>query len=172
MSNHPSNGEGALQGFWAATYCLDIEIDGEDDLNRLLSYFDEKVIALSPSTSLLHPEWWDTSPCESYERGQISLIRRLIEFLKAEGYEFDRENQKDGKTYLLEHLANSGGISLEVVRLLIEFGANIHETDNQGCNALQCAMLSRIAWNELPRLLEEKLSILIGLGVDIHHRDS
>ena len=91
-----------------------------------------------------------------------------MEFLRREDYDFEHLD-KIGNTPLLHHLKNDGGHCLATVRLLLGFGVDIHATDYRGRNAIQCAMLSTD--DEFPELLEEKLSLLIEAGADIHHRD-
>lgn len=101
------------------------------------------------------------------------MFRTWISFLKAEGYDIDNKEYLSDTTPLLSHLSHISGQCLAIARLLLEFGANAHETDSHGCNAIQCAMLSNIdeCLSEFPELLEEKLSLLIEVGADIHHRD-
>lgn len=94
-----------------------------------------------------------------------------MEFLTRNGYDFELQNTW-GKTPLLDHLIRVGGQSLATVRLLLGFGVNSHAIDYDGRNAIQLAMFSNTRdFHEIPEILEEKLSLLIKAGVDLHHRD-
>ena len=92
-----------------------------------------------------------------------------MNFLKREGHDFEQKDE-DGKTPLLSQLSVDGGQSLEMARLLLEFGANVHATTPAGQNALQCAM-SRSNWEEYREILEQKLCLLIEAGADVNHCD-
>jgi Ankyrin repeat len=97
------------------------------------------------------------------------MARRYMKVLKEEGYDFE---QKDifGMTPLLDHLAAIDGENLAIVRLLLQFGANIHATDIAGRNALQITMGCNI-WRSYRRDLEPRLCLLIKAGADIYHCD-
>jgi hypothetical protein len=59
-----------------------------------------------------------------------------------------------------------------MVRLLLEFGADVHTTDAAGHNALHSTLLSRQGYDDdVPEQVEEKLTIFIKTGVDVHHRN-
>lgn len=102
---------------------------------------------------------------------QSSILNRWLNVLKTEGYDFE-EKDKYGSTPLLQNLSTAGGRGFAMVRLLHNFGVNVHAVDNFGLNAIQVAMLSKHNNGEYPDILEEKLRFLIKANVDIHHRDN
>ncbi|KAF7513702.1 hypothetical protein GJ744_007753 [Endocarpon pusillum] len=104
------------------------------------------------------------------EHGALfGLWNSWIILLKEEKYDFQQENEC-GRTPILDQLATKGCLSLEMVRLLLEFNVNVHATDCDGQNALQCAMWS-LRREEQRGIMEQKLYLLIRAGVDANHCD-
>lgn len=118
----------------------------------------------------MHPSSWDTG--EDFPDEYVQLIKTWMEFLSQNGYSFEVQDTL-GRTPLLAYSSLPGGRCLAIVRLLLEFGANMHAVDSNGCNAIQLAMYSNTQWRqyEVPKVLEEKLSLFIEAGVDLNHRD-
>ena len=106
----------------------------------------------------------------SGEHGALfGLWNSWIILLKEEEYNFEQEND-GGRTPLLDQLATKGCLSLEMVRRLLEFNVNVHATDCDGQNALQCAMWS-VRREEQRDIMEQKLFLLIKAGADANHCD-
>jgi hypothetical protein len=131
-------------------------------------YLNRNTTICTPSThkSLLHVLVYDLTM--HFPDEFVQVIKTWIRFLKCNDYDFELQDEL-GRTPLLDHLTRPGGLSLAIVRLLLEFGANSHAVDSDGCNAIQLAMSSK-HYSEFPEILEEKLSSLIEAGVDLHHR--
>ena len=95
-----------------------------------------------------------------------------MSFLKEEEYDFEQRDMF-GETPLLSQLSHTDGQSLEMVRLLLEFGVEIHASGGWGPNALQCAMGSLALGEdaEQRKIVEQKLCLLIKAGADVNHCD-
>lgn len=107
---------------------------------------------------------------DSGEHGALfGLWNSWITLLKEEEYDSKQKNECR-RTPLLNQLATKGCLSLEMVRLLLEFNVNVHATDCDGQNALQCAMRS-LRREEQRDIMEQKLYLLIRAGVDANHCD-
>lgn len=107
---------------------------------------------------------------DSGEHGALfGLWNSWIILLKEEEYDFKQKNEC-GRTPVLNQLATKGCLSLEMVRLLLEFNVNVHATDCDGQNALQCAMWS-LRREEQRDIMEQKLYLLIRAGADANHCD-
>jgi hypothetical protein len=158
-----------LDGLWEVILDEGAEQDDIDSYFRIIAYLDEtNVIERSlDSPSLLHAISWNSDANCSDQ--QIALSRRWMNFLKKEEYDFEQKDRR-GRTPLLDHLSVDGGHSLEIGRLLLEFGANVHATASRGGNALQDAICSS-RWEEHSEILEQKLSLPIKAGVDVNHYD-
>ena len=163
-----------MQHLWGAMMFYSYEITGLDDLYKTLDYFDKNTVLCvsSPSVSLLEFETWDDLERLHCSDEEIQLLRRWMNFLRAEGYDFDNKDGRFGETALLDLAGAFGRTSLAIVDLLLEFGANVHETNICGQNAIQVAMKSNVYEAEIPQRMREKLSLLIKGGADIHHCDN
>lgn len=104
-----------------------------------------------------------------------SLLQKWTNYLKDQNLQIEQQDEA-GRTPLLSALIQVGYPSSLFIQLLLEFGANVDATDDQGRNAIQLAMYSKsllrstskCSWSEIT---EEKLCLLLGAGADIHHRD-
>ncbi|KAF2785996.1 hypothetical protein K505DRAFT_205690, partial [Melanomma pulvis-pyrius CBS 109.77] len=162
------NGGGdILDGFWFSICDVSQRIP-DDSFAKMQAYCDE-ICPLIARSSLLHPLAWDTGEVSDKN---VHLTKMWMEFLKRNDYDFELQDGW-GDTPLLDNLSLLGKNSLENTLLLLGFGANPHAVNSDGRNAIQAAMASNIFSNypEKPEILEEKLSLLIEAGVDIHHRD-
>ena len=91
-----------------------------------------------------------------------------MKFLRVEGYDFEQRNRY-GVTPLLDHLISLGGRkTLLAIHLLLEFGADVHTTDPMGFSAIYYGMASNLEGEAASEVLEQKLSVLIQAGADIH----
>ena len=147
-----------------------------DDFYRTIRYLSEKIEGVF-GTNVLPPYLLKSlliplsrkatqSHCPDH---QLQATKAWMNFLKQEEFDFECLGEH-GETRLRFFFSRSG---LAIVRLLHEFGANIHAIDNDGRNALHYAMGSNCGpKKEFPELLEEKVSLLIEAGVDPHHCDN
>ena len=158
-----------MLNFWLGVSSLDRDTDPAG-FDETLAYLDKHMtLSNLPQVSLiLHARvsGGNTHCSDDFLR----LVRKWMSFLRAEGYDFEQQDRY-GRTPLLDQLSENGNQVLAIVRLLLEFDVNIQATDYGGCNAIQCAMYSYFDASESAERLETKLGLLIEAGVDIHHRD-
>lgn len=94
-----------------------------------------------------------------------------MKFLKGESFDFEQRNSR-GRTPLLDQSYWPGASCLATLPLLLEYGADVHATDNEGNSALHLAMLSNFTTiGEHSGHLKQKLALLVEAGVDLHHRN-
>jgi hypothetical protein len=139
---------------------------------QIMNYFNQNISPgiLSSTSGMLVARSLEKENQFTDER--VKVMRAWLQLLQQDGFDFNLSDESD-YTPLDEYLLLQGRGSLTFVRLLIELGTDVHTVNRAGSNAIHVAMLSNIRYGgkELPEILEEKLSLLIELGVDLHQRD-
>lgn len=132
-----SGGYGALIGLWDSLVLkLVYHPDAINTSFRILAHLDN---TNAISTSFSSNSWWLGHVLwlkNDYTDEFLTSLRRWMNFLKAEDYDFEQK-YKDGFTWLRRQLGGNGVGNLEMARLLLEFGANVHATvDDIGIGTL------------------------------------
>lgn len=162
-----------MQGFWATLQRIEDGEKSTEPLYRMLNFLENmmKRCTLPHLPYYLVVDGWTGRPPVTDE--YVRLIRTWLKFLMRHGHDLNSTFAEDDATMILQHAQTNGERSLAIVRLLIELGADLHAVTSRALNAIHCAMFSNVPHHEHedPEILEEKLSLLIGEGVDLHHRD-
>ena len=136
-----------------------------DKFHNVLDYLEGNCTELDLEY-IRYDSWTDPETCFSDEMFQ--LARRFVGLLKSEGLDFE-ERDDNGRTWFLSLSCGYQGFkSLQMARLLLEHGANVHAADSEGNNAIQLVLSSTEVFSHN---VEEKLTFLVGAGVDVHHRN-
>jgi hypothetical protein len=140
-----------LEHFWELVLDLPGDDITRDEATRVFAYLEKNAAMAPQSAYVLHA----TIGGGAHSKENLRLIRRWMNFLKAQDYDFEQRDEFS-HTPILSHLIVSGSKALAVIRLLLEFGVNIHETNCCGDNAIQVAMMSKFLSNEHPDILEKR----------------
>jgi hypothetical protein len=115
--------------------------------------------------------------------GDLRISRNILQYLSGLGCDFEYQNEH-GHTSLIAAVVRDGGGLTQYISMLIEFGSNIHATDDEGRIAVLLALqwfhlqygsvmlTGENLWRKLGQQLEEKLVVLLRAGCDANARDS
>ncbi|KAF7512839.1 hypothetical protein GJ744_011942 [Endocarpon pusillum] len=154
-------------------FCALCERDEEDvlekmDINyRILEYLTEKDDVIDIP---INPDW--ISVIEGLESSDfsdsiVSMIRHLFKALKENEYDFEQDSA--GLNSLAKELVGCGRLSVELVRIKLECGANAHAI----CRAYDMFRIA-MCWcieESYREFLEQKFCLLIRAGVDVNFVD-
>jgi ankyrin repeat protein len=96
----------------------------------------------------------------------IEIIEALLDAAKEKGVLDEYINQKDDDGYFPLYIASKNG-GKDVVELLLEYGANVEETDEQGQTALMIAIQENTNGSHL-----EVIDALLGADADLLYTDN
>lgn len=177
MTYHYSNKDGILFSFWRY---LNGRQPASHDSNEVcfqtLGFLQQVSGSLkfteydNDRASIGFPNDSDWLP--QYRPDSTAATEKWLKWLQENGYELNAINNHGfccGETPLHRHLSTSSRKRFSMARLLIDLGADIHAVDSLHRNALHCAL--RICKKGSLMLMEEKLNLLVGRGVNISHCD-
>jgi hypothetical protein len=133
------------------------------------AYIDDimPTCSFNAQVDLTHSWVWLRGP--SVSNKELETMKSWLARLEANDPNLELQDAL-GDTALLAFVQSKGAKSLEVVHLLLKLGADVHAINRWGFNAMQYAM--RSPFGELPEIVEEKFSLLIEAGADLHYRNS
>ncbi|KAF2875575.1 hypothetical protein BDV95DRAFT_602990 [Massariosphaeria phaeospora] len=136
------------------------------DYNRTLAYLMKRTGTCLSSIPLSPLVVGDLLPVDLCDQ-KLNLAKKYMQFLQVGGYGLEQQDG-DGCTLLLQTLVwYNNEISLALCRELLDRGADVGATDHDGWNAINWALWSP---TKSSSSVEEKLSLVIERGADIHHR--